>query len=279
MAFLPAIIPPEKHSESDLFFLFREDRLLVKIDDEFCSLPSFLDAQQLGPSCSRNLYIGTLNGIHCYAADLGDKALPAGLSLEAMRPLHGRLPEELLNAAGRAFEIVNWDRNHQYCGKCGNPTMAKADERLRLCPSCGFGSYPRITPVIIAAVVRDGRILLANHKARKNNMYSPIAGFVETGESFEECVRREVREEVNIEAGDIRYFGSQSWPFPSSIIAGFTARHESGEIKVDGIEIGDAGWFSPDKLPPIPPPYTISRRLIDWFVQFSRGRNSGSAGE
>jgi NAD+ diphosphatase len=268
MAFSPAIMPPKEHYEDDLLFIFREDRLIVRAGEDPCSIPTLGDVEGMLSHFTRKLYFGTHNGAHCYAADLTDNApLPTGLDFQTMRSLYAMLPEDVLKAAGMAFEIVNWDRTHQYCGRCGSSTLSGGEERVRSCPHCGLAAYPRITPVVIVAVVKEGTLLLASHKSRKSPIYSLIAGFVETGESLEEAVKREVQEEVGLEIADIRYFGSQPWPFPSSLIAGFTALHESGDIRVDGREIGDAAWFLPGNFPPIPPPGSISRRLIDWFVE------------
>lgn len=138
-------------------------------------------------------------------------------------------------------------------------------ERARVCPKCGFASFPRLSPAAITADIKDGRILLAHAKHFKEKTYSIIAGFVELGETLEECVKREVMEEVGIEDDNIRYFGSQPWPFPNSLMLGFTAEYKSGEITVDGVEIGEAGWFTPANLPEIPSNLSIARKLIDWY--------------
>lgn len=267
MLYSPSIIAPEEHFEQDLIFVFQKDLLLTRVDGTLRLIPTFQQIQTFKQSFSRKLYLGTLDGIHCYAAELEDCLQPTEhYKFDGIRSLFSIMPEAVIKIAGKAFQILHWDSSHQFCGRCGTRTLTRADERVRICPSCDLQAYPRITPVIIVAVVRDGKLLLANNKSMRKDLYSLIAGFIEPGESFEEGVRREVREEVNIEIEDIHYFGSQTWPFPSSLIAGFTAHHRSGEIIPDGVEIGHADWYSPHSMPSIPPPGSISRMLIDWFV-------------
>ena len=140
-------------------------------------------------------------------------------------------------------------------------------DRSKRCPACGLVSYPRISPAVIVAITRGDRLLLAANRRHAGAMYSVLAGFVEPGESLEECVHREIREEVGLEVTDVRYFGSQSWPFPNSLMVAFTAAHAAGEIAVDPEELVEARWFAPGELPPIPGCGTISRRLIDGFVE------------
>jgi NAD+ diphosphatase len=137
-------------------------------------------------------------------------------------------------------------------------------ERARTCPACGLAAYPRLSPAVITVVERGPEILLAQGINFPEPFYSTLAGFVEPGESLEEAVEREIREEVGIEVRDVTYFGSQPWPFPNSLMIGFTATYGRGEIEIDPTELVDAAWFRKDALPHIPPPLSISRRLIDW---------------
>src|SRR5208337_1748639 len=215
-------------------------------------------------------YLGTLNGLNCYTAEVdGNAADTDGMSFQALRPLLGLLDDEFFSVAGRAFQIIHWERTHQFCGRCGGRTRLKTGERARECPNCGLVIYPEISPAMIVAVVKGDEILLARSHRFRTAFYSVLAGFVEPGETFEETVRREVREEVGIEVGNIRYFGSQSWPFPNSLMVGFTADYESGEIRIDESEIVDAAWFALNNLPVVPRTGTIARRLIDFFALIS----------
>ncbi len=201
---------------------------------------------------------------------MSTQALGEGLSADGLRQLHTRLDDVLFGIAGRAVQIVDWDRNHQFCGRCATPTEPMPNERARRCPNCGLSSYPRISPATITAVIRHTeqgeRILLARNHRFPAGRYSVLAGFVEPGESLEECVEREIFEEVGIRVRNVRYFGSQPWPFPNSLMIGFTAEYESGEFTLEEAEIAEAGWFGADDMPQLPPPLSIARRLINDFT-------------
>ncbi len=176
-----------------------------------------------------------------------------------------------MGIAGRAIQLVAFDRTNQFCGQCGSRTVDQEHERAKRCPECGLIVYPRLSPAIIIAVTRriEGRlhILLARNHRFPTGRFSVLAGYVEPGETLEECAAREVCEEVGIDLANIRYFGSQPWPFPNSLMIGFTAEYAGGEIKLEESELADARWFPADELPGMPPPFTIARQLIDWFVQ------------
>jgi NAD+ diphosphatase len=145
--------------------------------------------------------------------------------------------------------------------------MEGEGERAKRCPECGFISYPVICPAVITAIIKDRKILLAHNRSFKGNMYSLIAGFVEAGETLEECVKREIMEEVGLQVKNVKYLGSQPWPFPNSLMIGFTAEYESGEIAVDGVEISDAKWFDIDNLPELPSEISIARKIINWYIE------------
>ncbi|MDR3230322.1 MAG: NAD(+) diphosphatase [Synergistaceae bacterium] len=168
--------------------------------------------------------------------------------------------------AGTSYQYMNWLRQARFCSNCAAPLVPKEEDRGLLCGECGRTYYAPLHPAIIVAVERDGKLLLAHNSRMPAGRCSVIAGFVEPGESLEQTLAREVMEEVGIEVEDIRYFGSQSWPFPCSLMLGFTARWKDGELHPDGTELDDANWYAPDALPDIPPPLSISRRLIDDFV-------------
>lgn len=168
----------------------------------------------------------------------------------------------------RAYHILQWRTESAFCGRCGSPNGDATDELARLCPKCGRREYARISPAIIVLVTRDdGRALLAHNVKFREGLYSLVAGFVEAGENLEETVAREVKEEVGVEVKDIRYRASQAWPFPNSLMLGFTARWASGDPRPDQKEIGDVAWFAPDALPDLPPPGSISRALIDTWLK------------
>jgi NAD+ diphosphatase len=167
----------------------------------------------------------------------------------------------------RAFHVAQWRQESQYCGTCGAKNADSPSELARLCPVCGRLEYPRIAPAIIVIVFNDeGQVLLAHNKKFRPGIYSLIAGFNEAGESLEATVRRELREEVNIEVSDIRYIVSQPWPFPNSLMVGFSAHYASGILKADGLEIEDARWWGREALPELPGSGSLSRHLIDRWL-------------
>jgi NAD+ diphosphatase len=216
------------------------------------------------------LFVGTIAGRHCWAVDADTASAGSGPTApytDLMR-LYPEVDEPTWAAAGRAVQLVEWSRNHRYCGRCRSPTEESPGERARRCPGCGLMAFPRLAPAMITLVERDdGRALLARNARWPQAMYSCLAGFVEPGESVEAAVVREVQEEVGIEVDGLRYYGSQPWPFPHSLMLGFHARYAGGDIDCDGEEIADAQWFSPDRLPNLPGRISIAWRLIDDWVR------------
>ena len=266
--FIPDFAPSKEQRTPAWWFAYCGERLLVKTTNGGATIPMVKNLASLNLKPVRTFYLGVLDGRPCYAAECDREAsAPDGMSFEGLRQLVGWIDDALFWAAGRGKLIIQWDRTHQFCGQCGRPTVNKADERAKLCAECGLVVFPRMSPAVIVAVIRGDRILLARSPRFPEGRYSVLAGFVEPGESLEECVRREVREEVGLELKNIRYFGSQPWPFPNSLMIGFTADHASGEMTIDGREIVEADWFKADHLPRIPPRLTIARQLIDGFVK------------
>ncbi|WP_134586094.1 NAD(+) diphosphatase, partial [Pseudomonas aeruginosa] len=164
-------------------------------------------------------------------------------------------------------------RHNRFCGNCGTRMQAQDHERVMQCPQCGLHQYPRLSPSMIVLVTRGDEVLLARSPRFVPGVYSTLAGFVEAGESVEQCVVREVREEVGVEVANLEYIGSQNWPFPHSLMLGFHAEYVSGEIVPQEDEIEDAQWFSLDALPPLPAQRSIARHLIDLYL----ARRSGAA--
>lgn len=249
-------------TEGQLFVIGRNASLCVIRDGDVLRLPA-------GPADDA-IYLGELDGTPCFARWLGEDPIPAGCEVSPLRQLFGTLTDEQFGVAGRALGLTQWDRDHRHCGRCGTETQRSTQERIRTCPRCEHGAYPRLSPAVIVLVERDGRCLLARNARTKMPFFSTLAGFVEVGETLEHCVAREIREEAGIELADIRYFGSQPWPFTSSLMIGFTAKWASGEVVEDPTEIMEASWFAPDALPVVPPKLSIARDLIDDFVNRHR---------
>lgn len=209
------------------------------------------------------LQIGELHGFPCYAADVAQLPEIPGGEATPLRAIFQLAGAETFALAGRATQLLDWQNNHRFCGKCGTPTAMKAGETAMQCPTCGLLAYPRISPAVMV-LVRDGdKLLLGRSPHFKPGVFSALAGFVEPGETLEECAAREVREEVGIEIANLRYFYSQPWPFPNSLMVAFFADYASGTITPDPKEIEAADWFPLDALPLLPDPVSISRRLIE----------------
>jgi NAD+ diphosphatase len=287
--FMPLVRPPEKDDSSDsLCFAFKNRELLLIGEEGNYRLPLMKEMEKLALPEIRTQYLGELIETSCYsmeldalkdsgelvsevpfenssvtdACDLSEKTCFVGL-----RELSGILGETLAALAGKAVHIMEWDKNTVYCGRCGTETSLKDNERAKQCPECGFTSFPKISPAIIVMIEKEDKLLLARSPHFPQGRYSIIAGFVEPGESIEQAVVREVMEEVGINIKNINYFGSQPWPFPDSLMIGFTAEHAEGDIKVDGVEIEDAGWYTKDEIPNIPGTDSISGQLIRYFIE------------
>lgn len=267
MVFLPEMVPPIKNNVPAFWFIFYNDKLLVSIGNTV-TIPFFTELPLSNIEPSRKQYLGKLNNHPCYTAEVfTDEFVPKNMSLLGLRQLFGLINENLFWVAGRAIQVVKWDRTHQFCGQCGSRSQAKLNEYAKVCPNCGLISYPRISPAVIVAITKDSHILLARSHHFKSKFYSVISGFVEPGETLEECLRREVKEEVGIEIKNISYFGSQSWPFPGTLMIAYTAEYHRGEIIIDEEEIEDARWFTVENLPDLPNPISIACHLINWFVE------------
>lgn len=267
MSFVPLVAPPVQAHQPAFWFAFNDRKMLVRTEGSSAIIPLAENMTDLGMRPVNVLYLGLLDGVLCYACNVPDQAAPEGMEFRGLRALFGRIDTDSFTVALRALHLVEWDRLYSYCTVCGALLVRMEKIRAKECPKCSFIAYPRISPAVIVLVEQGDLILLARAQAFEEEMYSVLAGFVEPGETLEDTVRREVREETGIDVKEIRYFGSQPWPFPDSLMIGFVAQYAGGEIKIDREEIRDAGWFSADNLPTIPGKISIARELIDWFVE------------
>jgi len=266
--FVPLIMPADPGLRDAWWFIVSDYGLLVTTSGNTASIPFLKEPEKLGVRILRSLHLGSYRGHPCYAAEgklPGENA--EGAAFQEIRSLYNMLDHDFYAIGLTALHLIEWDKAHQFCGMCRGELKPRNDMRAKECAGCGRIEFPRISPAIIVLVEREDTLLLARSPRFRDQFYSVLAGFVDPGESLEEAVRREVREEVGINVKDITYFGSQPWPFPDSLMIGFTAQYESGELKIDGQEIIEAGWYRAKDLPRIPGKLSIARRLIDWFVE------------
>ena len=233
------------------------------------AIPRASTARELAIELPEDFYFGRLAGTPCVAALLPPEHVTDGYVRRDLRTLYGLVPESQWLAAGVAFQLANWADDSRFCPRTGDRTQLKSGEWAMECPSCGLLQYPRVHPCVIVLVHDGDRILMTRQSSWPVGRYGLVAGFVEAGESLEQCLVREVREETGVRVDDLRYFSSQPWPFPHQLMTGFTARYAGGDLSIDRSELEDAAWFAVDKLPILPPPLSIARRIIDAHV-FSR---------
>lgn len=268
MAFVPGNEPPVAvtgEPSDPLFFVVHRRGIVVTREGGGMRMLHATEAAQVRAAHLEEHYLGTVDGANVFAVAAQDD-VEAPFEIIGLRGLWGEVDETSFGIAGRAVQIIDWAATHRFCGRCATPTTREPSERAMRCPACGLAVYPRIAPAIIVLVRKGDLALLARHARFPIPFYSTLAGFVEPGESLEETLAREVKEEVGVDVTDPRYFGSQSWPFPNSLMLGFFATWSGGEIVIDGNEIADAKWFRADELPMIPPSMSISRQLIDRWV-------------
>ncbi|HOV90401.1 MAG TPA: NAD(+) diphosphatase [Syntrophorhabdaceae bacterium] len=265
--FIPYNKAPDIIKSPAFWFIFKANKMLVKEVGHEVMVPIMIRPEEMHIKPIRIHYLGRFQERDCFAAEMSEsQSVSKDLAFQSLWQLYDYLDDDIFNIAIRAKQITNWDRTSIFCSRCGSRTKDKDRLRAKECPDCGLVIFPRISPAIIVLVEKEGKILLAKAVRFKEDIYSILAGFVEPGETLEEAVEREVREEVGIEIKNIRYFGSQPWPFPDSLMIGFLAKYKSGRIKIDKEEIVDARWFSPENLPNIPGNISIARRMIDWFL-------------
>lgn len=268
--FIPLVNPPVKEGKNKTYcFAFKDRKLLLLDENGIFGIPDRDQLSDMRTDIIRQQYLGELGDISCFSMEINcpeEKSKKDSFFFAELRNLPDLLEYPLPFIAGKAVHIMEWDRNTQFCGRCGAATSLKKDERAKQCKECGYTVFPKISPAVIVMIEKDSRLLLARSPGFKPGMYSIIAGFVEPGETIEQAVVREIREEVGISVKNIRYFGSQPWPYPDSLMIGFTAEYMDGEIKVDGIEIEEAAWFAADEIPNVPGTDSISGQLISYFI-------------
>lgn len=252
------------------WFVVHAGGLVARREHDRLVLPSDAEVAAMGLDPAAAHRLGSLDGSDALTIPLAAAVAPP-FETFALRALAQLVDRELFGVIGRALHAYDWLTTSRFCGRCGTATQPSMTERCAVCPQCGLHIYPRISPAVITLIRRGDEALLAHNAKFPSVFYSTLAGFSEIGESLEETLKREVKEEVGVVVGNLRYFGSQPWPFPNSLMIAFTADWESGEILVDPSEIADAKWFTVDALPNIPPSLSIARRLIDaWIAEVAK---------
>lgn len=277
--FWPDYKPGRVVQDKDYCLIYHNKELLMETHREELHMPEYAQVKRWVAQPEKAWYIGKWQQRACYAyewtlpneeVDSTDKIQPKidkeekSLGWVGYRDTRWNNDLDLYFVGIKVQQLLGWDRSTQFCGYCGKPYSRKEDERAKVCKACGSVQYPRISPAIIVGIQRGEQILLAHNANFREGLYSTIAGFVEQGESLEQAVRREIYEEVGIKVKNIKYFQSRPWISLDSLMVGFTAEYESGEIQVDGKEILDAGWYDKHNLPPLlPERITTAREIIN----------------
>lgn len=270
--FAPLWAAPEAAGDDGLWFVFHRSNLLVYTAHTSPLLPMPVDvlSGSLGVDRAQARFVGMLGTTPVWTARSATGSAPEGHAFENMRTLFNRLPDDLLAIGGRAVQMLEFDRTHRFCGACATPTEVHEGGRSRKCPNCGETCYPKVSPAMMVLIKRDGpagrELLMARSARFQRGMYSALAGFVEPSESIEECIHREALEEVGVTVDNLRYFASQGWPFPNSLMVAYVADYAGGEIVPQEGEIEDARWFTLDNLPSLPHRLSIARRLVNSVI-------------
>ncbi|MBX3187484.1 MAG: NAD(+) diphosphatase [Labilithrix sp.] len=272
MAFVPSTSTGYEHDRRT-WLVVHPKGVVGRLDGDRLVFPTDEEVSALGVATTEAYRLGTLDGTDVVTAPWPDpsRRVPAPFEPHGLRSLAAFLDGDLFGVVGRAMHTCDWLTTSRFCGRCGAATARVDGERCVVCPSCALRVYPRISPAIITLVRKGDLALLASNAKFPGVFYSTLAGFADIGESLEETLVREVKEETGVSVANVRYFGSQPWPFPNSLMIGFTAEWVGGEIAIDPTEISDAKWFAADALPMIPPPLSIARKLIDaWIADVTR---------
>lgn len=268
--FKPSSKPLYAENDYDLWFLFQENKIMLLKEYEHYIVPRNKDIDNMNIDMDNIQCMGGFQGHNCHCGEIIQKIQGENIEFLDLMTFSKETEKNIYTLATKGNLFVKWMKLNKHCGKCGSKMYLKDSytERALVCSNCGNTTWPRTSPAIIVAITKGDKLLLAHNKRFSEGKYSVLAGFVEYGETFEECVRREVYEEVGIEIKNIKYFGSQPWPFPNSMMVGFTAEYLDGEIEEDGEEIVHADWFSKEE---IPQKYTksisIGSQLIEWFMK------------
>ncbi|RKD92063.1 NAD(+) diphosphatase [Mangrovibacterium diazotrophicum] len=251
-------------ADSDWLFYFENNQLLVKPTGDQFFIPKKKDFPAVDTTSATFLF--SLNEASCFLISGKPEIDSADFEYKDMNFIRAIDQPEIAWTALAAFQLMNWYKQNKFCGKCGSPMQLKADERAIVCPSCKNLVFPKISPAVITAIICDDKILLARNASFTNNRFALIAGYVDIGETLEQAVCREIKEEVGLEITKLHYYASQPWPLSGSLMLGFVAEADDRQpIVIDNKEIVEAGWFSRGQLPNVPNNTSIAGEMIEKF--------------
>lgn len=263
----------ENKQPSSIWFLFYKDQLFLRKKNGVYALPTSTSlpmpvADLL--SLEETLPFDEEGELAAYAGSVTAPG-PAeeGWEWVGLRASWDLLDADAYRLAGKAFELIHWDRNSRYCSACGSP-MQRATPISKRCGACGIEVYPHISTAVLVLVRKDDQLLLVHARNFKGSFYSLVAGFLEAGETLEECVAREVKEETGLDIKNITYWGNQPWPYPSGLMVGFVADYAGGEIRLQNEELSAGAFYTKDCLPELPRRLSLARKMIDWWLSTSR---------
>ena len=258
----------DNSQESNLTIILKDQEFLTSKNSQFLIFEEE-DLKWSEMNLANKQFLGFLNNKPCYLSELtSESKIDDGNMLTPLRNLLGRIPDSLFTVCSRSIQLSEWYKNNQFCGACGSKMQRHNSERAMFCTCNNLLIYPKISPCIIVLVTKGEELLLAHNKNFPGAFYSTLAGFIEAGESAESAIHREIYEEVKIKVKNIRYYGSQSWPFPSQLMLGYHAEYLEGDITPDGEEIDSADWFNYKKLPQVPTGnISISGQLIESYIE------------
>ena len=257
----------DNSQESNLTIILKDQEFLTSKNSQFLIFEEE-DLKWSEMNLANKQFLGFLNNKPCYLSELtSESKIDDGTMLTPLRNLLGRIPDSLFTVCSRSIQLSEWYKNNQFCGACGSKMQRHNTERAMYCECNNLLIYPKISPCIIVLVTKGEELLLAHNKNFPGAFYSTLAGFIEAGESAESAIHREIYEEVKIKVKNIKYYGSQSWPFPSQLMLGYHAEYLEGDITPDGEEIDSADWFNYRKLPQVPTGnISISGQLIESYI-------------
>lgn len=248
------------------FIIQNQERVVINHDNSF---PNHQDILPLSPYFVRDFSLGHVNGVDYFCAEIRDDiTIEDAFQTVSLKQALSMTHPAQYSMGVKAFTVILWDKNNQFCGRCAIPTIHQKPHFQRLCPGCQLSFFPRISPSVIVLIHHGNEVVMARSPHYALGIYGLIAGFVETGESIEETIHREIKEEIGLTVKNITYFGSQPWPFPDTLMLAFIAEYDSGQLIIDHDEIEEAGWYRYDNLPGRPSSsFSIASRLLDHFIR------------